>query len=60
MPVIVDEVLTEIEPAPGPTSSSTSSSSSAAGGAGAALSGEQDLVQRITRLQERQQRLMAD
>jgi len=57
MPIIIDEVLTEIEPAPAPTSSGASSSANAGA---TSTSGEQDLVQRITRLQERQQRLMAD
>ena len=57
MPIIIDEVLTEIEPAPAPTSSGSSSSANAGA---TSTSGEQDLVQRITRLQERQQRLMAD
>jgi len=58
MSVIFDEVVTEIEPATSPSTSSSSTQPEAE--SGQATPNDQELARRITRLQERSQRLMAD
>ena len=58
MSVTIDEVVTEIEPAANPRASSSSTQPGADGGQ--AAPNENELARRITQLQERSQRLMAD